>query len=183
MGLRYIIGFIVVASFIFSGCKKTPDYVPTPYVCECGSLQWQGVDYKLLDAEHIRSHADTAYSRRYYITANVALEAEEQTHNINTWIEIPNILANTNGLYNIDANTSTAQFLAKVDEFNLNDPFFTLRQYGVRQGVVRVSPAPLLGGNETISFQLILGELNSAGNMFGPDITYSGSFNVSASGI
>ncbi len=183
MRLRYIIGLFVVATFIFSGCKKTPDYVPNPHKCECGSLNWRGVDYQLLDAEQINSNDTNSYSRRYYITANVAIEGEEQTHNVNTWIEIPSVLAHSNGLYYIDVTSQTVDFAAKIDEFNLNDPFFSLRQYGVRQGVVRVGPAPLLGGNENVSFQFILGELNNAGNMIGPDITYSGSFTVTADGI
>lgn len=183
MKLRYILGLLVLSAFAFSGCKKTPEYVPTPHKCECGTLNWQGAEYQLLDAEHIRTEEDSTYSRRYYITANVAIEGEEQTHNVNTWIEIPDVTAHSNGLYNIDVNSSLVEFLAKVDEFNLNDPFYSLRQYGVRQGVVRVSPAPLLGGTESVSFQLILGELNSSGVMYGPDITYSGSFAVSASGI
>jgi len=157
--------------------------VPTPHACECGSLNWQGVEYQLLDAEHIRTIEDSTYSRRYYITANVALEGEEQTHNINTWIEIPDITNTNNGRFYIDSAIDTVEFSAKVDEFNLNDPFYSLRQYGVRQGVVTVSPAPLFGGDEKVSFQLILGEWNSAGNMVGPDITYSGSFNLTASGI
>lgn len=183
MRLRYIIGLFVAASFIFSGCKKTPDYVPNPHKCECGSLTWQGKEYQLLDAEQIRTDESVLYSRRFYITANVALEGESQTHNVNTWIEIPDVLAHSNGLFNIDVTTQTVDFTAKVDEFNLNDPFFSLRQYGVRQGVVRVTPAPLAGGTETVSYQFILGELNSNGNMIGPDITYSGSFTVSVSGV
>lgn len=182
MKLRYILGLLFVSTFIFSGCKKTPDYVPEPHACNCGNLNWHGAEYPLLDAEHIRTDDTVPYSRRYYITANVALEGEELTHNVNTWIEIPDVLMNSNGLYSIDVNTGAVEFMAKIDEFNLNDPFFNLRGYAVRQGVVRVSPAPLLGGTETVSYQFILGELNSAGIPVGPDITYSGTFTVSASG-
>ncbi len=183
MKLRYLLILFTAAALFFNGCKKTPDYIPEPHKCECGSLVWQGKEHQLLDAEHIRSNAGVPYSRRYYITANVALEKEEETHNVNTWIEIPDVIAHSNGLYNIDVNTQTNEFTASVDEFNLNDPFFHLRKYGVRQGVVRVSPAPLNGGTEQVSFQLILGEYNSSGVLTGPDITYSGSFSLSASGI
>lgn len=183
MKLHYLLGLFLTVSIAFSSCKKTPDYVPEPYACECGALTWQGAEYKLLDAEQIRTTDASAYSRRYYITANVAIEGEEQTHNVNTWIEIGDVTSHSNGIFNIDANSQTTEFLAKIDEYNLNDPFFILRQYGVRQGVVRVSPAPLLGGQETVSFQFVLGEINSSGNMYGPDVTYSGSFTVTASGV
>jgi hypothetical protein len=183
MKLRYFLGLFMALTIVLGACKKTPEYVPTPHACECGNLVWNGKDYPLLDAEHIRSHPDTAYSRRYYITANVALEGEEQTHSVNTWIEIPNVTMNTNGLYVIDVNSGDIEFSAHVDEFNLNDPFVALRKYGVRQGVVRVTPAPMFGGSENVSFQFILGELNNAGNPVGPDVQYSGSFTVSASGI
>lgn len=183
MKLRYIIGLFVVTAFVINGCKKTPEYVPTPHACECGTMNWQGKEYQLLDAEHIRTMADSTYSRRYYITANVALEGEERTHNVNTWIEIPNVLHTSNGRFYIDSAIDTIEFAAKVDEFNLNDPFTSLRQYGVRQGVVTVSPAPLWGGTESVTFQFILGEFNGSGNMVGPDIPYSGSFSVAASGL
>lgn len=183
MKFQHYTSLLIVAVLIISGCKKTPEYVPTPHKCECGTMTWQGVEYQLLDAEHIRTMQDSAYSRRYYITANVALEGEEQTHNVNTWIEIPNVRNTSNGLFYIDSAIDTVEFSAKVDEFNLNDPFYSLRQYGVRQGVVRVGPAPLWGGTETVSFQLILGEYNSGGVMMGPDITYKGAFTVTASGI
>lgn len=183
MKIQYYIGLFAVVALLFSACKETPDYEPNPYKCECGSLKWMDVDYDLLDAEHIRTDDYIPYSRRYYITANVALEGEEQTHSVNTWIEINDVLAHSNGMYYIDAVTDTVQFISKIDEFNLNDPFFSLRQYGVRQGVVQVKPAPLLGGKESVSFQFILGEYNSAGMLTGPDITYSGSFDVTASGM
>jgi hypothetical protein len=172
------ISFIIAAAALcmtLSACKKTADYVPIPYTCVCGDLSWQGVSYPLLDANYILSDSVEWESRRYYITADVALEGETQTHSINTWIEIPDL--DGGGTFQINQAQELNELTAWVDEFNLNDPIDSLRHYVPVQAVVKVTEAPLVGGTETVSFVIILNEYVD-GNLVDIPVNYSGGFTV-----
>jgi hypothetical protein len=166
---------VIFAVLVLAACKKTPDYVAVPYDCACGALKWQGMDYALLDANVIQSDSDLFESRRYYITANVELEGEVGTHGLNTWIEIPDL--DGGGTFQINQQNNLDELTAWVDEFNLNDPIDTLRQYVAVEAVVQVQEAPITGGTENVNFFLTLNEVIDGVTIPG-DVTYSGSFTV-----
>jgi len=168
--------FIAIAAVaLLAACKKTPDYVATPYECVCGVFKWQNVDYQMLDANYILSDSTESESRRYYVTANVALEGEVGTHGLNAWIEIPDL--DGGGQFKINQSTGVYEFSAWVDEFNVNDPFDSLRQYVPVEGIVKVTEAPITGGNETVEFLLTLNEVDGGVTIPG-DVNCQGSFNV-----
>jgi len=164
----------VVAMGLWS-CKKTPDYVPSPYTCKCGSISWQGEDYELLGTSYILTDSTNAESRRYYITSDVSLEGESSTHGLSAWIEIPDI--DGGGEFTIDAQSGVQEFQAWVDEFNPNDPTDTLRQYIPVNAVVQVAAAPAAGGTETVSFLFTLNQLEEGAPVPG-DINLGGNFTV-----
>jgi hypothetical protein len=166
--------FLIGAAILVS-CKKTPDYVAVPYDCACGSLSWQGEEYPLLGTTYILTDSTNAKSRRYYITADVTLEGEQEAHGLSAWIEIPDI--GSGGNFSIDAQSGENEFQAWVDEFNPNDPTDTLRQYVPVNAVVQVGAAPAAGGTESVSFQLTLNQLEDGAPVPG-DLNCSGNFSV-----
>jgi hypothetical protein len=167
--------FVIVLSAAIASCRKTPDYLPVPYACGCGGVTWQGAGLALLDANYILVDSTVEDSRRYYITADVIVEGEFGTHGLNTTIEIPDI--DGGGTFYIDAEDNEFEFAALIEEFNVNDPLDSLRQFVPIEGLVQVISAPITGGTETISFQMVLNELED-GEPVGNDINYSGSFTV-----
>jgi hypothetical protein len=167
--------FTVLATASVISCKKTPDYVPAPYTCKCGSLTWQGEEYELLGTTYILSDSTNAKSRRYHITADVSLEGEEATHGLSAWFSVDDI--GNGGEFSIDAQTGVNEFQAWVDEFNPNDPTDTLRQYIPVNAVIQVGAAPTAGGTETVSFLLTLNQLEEGEPVPG-DINCSGTFTV-----
>jgi len=172
--LLIVCGIALGSSLLFS-CKKTPDYVAVPYDCACGSLSWQGEEYALLGTTYILTDSTNNRSRRYYITTDVSLEGEANTHGLSAWIEIPNI--GNGGNFSIDAQSGESEFQAWVDEFNPNDPTDTLRQYVPVNAVVQIGAAPVTGGVETVNFQFTLNQLEEGAPLPG-DINCSGSFTV-----
>lgn len=167
--------FFCAAALSLLACKKTPDYVPSPYTCQCGSLTWQGEEYDLLGTSYILSDSTNSASRRYYITSDVSLEGESSTHGLSAWIEIPDI--DGGGEFTIDAQSGVNEFQAWVDEFNPNDPTDTLRQYVPVNAVVQVAAAPAAGGTETVSFLFTLNQLEEGEPVPG-DINLAATFTV-----
>ncbi|MFM9984991.1 MAG: hypothetical protein ACKVOK_07125 [Flavobacteriales bacterium] len=165
----------IVITAVIASCRKTPDYVAVPYACNCGSVAWQGLGLSLLDANYILSDSTVEDSRRYYITADVNVEGEFGTHGLNTIIEIPDI--DGGGTFYIDSEDNEFEFAALIEEFNVNDPLDSLRQFVPIEGLVQVISAPITGGTERISFQMVLNEIED-GEPVGNDINYSGSFTV-----
>ncbi len=166
---------IVVASMIaIASCKKSPDYTAVPFFCDCGTFDWQNTTYDLLGVNYILSDSTESESRRYYITADVALEGETQTHGLSAWIEIPDLDGGGQFVINPAGDN---EFTALVDEFNLNDPIDTLRQYVPVNAVVQVSEAPLNGGDEKVQFQMTLNQYVN-GTLIPGDINCSGKFTV-----
>ncbi|MFN0032575.1 MAG: lipoprotein [Flavobacteriales bacterium] len=164
-----------VAVAMLAGCRKTPDYLPVPYACLCGNVTWQGMAINLLDANYILTDSTVAESRRYYITADVIVQGEFDTHGLNTIIEIPDL--DGGGTFYLDEEDGEFEFAALIEEFNVNDPLDTLRQFAPKEGLVQVIAAPISGGTETVNFQMVLNELEN-GVAVGADIIYSGSFSV-----
>lgn len=175
MNLLKSISAVFVLAIIIAGCKKTPDYVSLPYVCGCGGLTWQGVGYELLDANVVRTDDTEPFSRRYYITAKVKLEGETQPHGLGAWIEIPTV--EDGDYYYINQQQNLSQYIARVHEFNLNDPTDTLRTFIPLEGTVLINEAGLTGGNESGSFQMILKQLENNVPVGFP-LEFSGSFTV-----
>jgi len=175
--MRFVrsIMFFFAAAMSLWACKKTPDYVPNPYSCKCGSLNWQGEEYELLGTSYILSDSTNHASRRYHITSDVSLEGESSTHGLSAWIEIPDI--DGGGEFTIDAQSGVNEFQAWVDEFNPNDPTDTLRQYVPVNAVVQVAAAPAAGGTETVSFLFTLNQLEEGEPVPG-DINLAASFTV-----
>lgn len=169
----YFLALLASVMLVWS-CRKTPDYEPNPFQCKCGNLEWQGKSYDLLGANYILSDSTVSDSRRYYITADVAIEGETGTHSLSMWIEVDSL--DGGGQFVIDPNGED-EFKAWVDEFNLNDPISELRQYIPVNAVISVAQAPSSGGDETVFFQLTLNELLN-GNPIEGDINCSGEFTV-----
>jgi hypothetical protein len=172
---KEILAFFLGLAILVVACKKTPDYVAQPYKCGCGTVDWQGVSYDLLSASYILSDSTVSDSRRYYFTSNVSLDGEYDTHGLSGWIEIPEL--DGGGTFEIDAQTNLSEFQAWVDEFNVNDPTDSLRQYVPVNAVVQVAQAPAAGGTETVSFLLTMNQLENGIPIPG-DINCSGSFTV-----
>lgn len=160
---------------IIASCKKSPDYVPNPYKCNCGSVTWQDIAYELLGVNYILADSLEPESRRYYFTGNVAIEGETQTHTLSAWIEIPDL--DGGGQFRINPQTGDEEFTAWVDEFNLNDPIDELRQFVPVNAVVQVTQAPLSGGTETVAFQMTLNEVID-GTVIPGDVNLAGDFSV-----
>ncbi len=171
--ISYLLTLLASAMLIWS-CKKTPDYEPNPYQCKCGNLEWQGTPYDLLAANYILTDSTVADSRRYYVTADVAIEGETQTHSLSLWIEVDSL--DGGGQFVIDPG-GASEFKAWVDEFNLNDPIKELRQFVPVNAVISVVQAPTSGGDEKVFFQLTLNELLNGSPIEG-DINCSGEFTV-----
>ncbi len=159
----------------FSACKKTPDYLPVPYVCLCGAVTWFGTSFNLLDANYVLADSSITESRRYYVTADAQIVGEYDTHGLNTIIQISDI--DGGGNFYINEGDTINQFASLIEEFNVNDPLDSLRQYVPVEGTVHITAAPISGGNETVNFQMVLRELDN-GNLVGSNINYSGSFIV-----
>ncbi|MEY3398041.1 MAG: hypothetical protein RL220_635 [Bacteroidota bacterium] len=162
---------ILGVSALFSGCKKTPDYVNPVYSCGCGAMSWVGTQYPLLDANYIIPIEGEALSRRYYCSADVQIEGETGTHNVNLIIEISDVSESV-----IYVGDDEVEMEIVAHEVNENDPILPVRTYVATDGVVQISPA-LLGGNEPVSFNLIVRELYD-GDLVGFEKALTGNLNV-----
>jgi hypothetical protein len=171
----YLFLTIITLTTAIAGCKKTPDYVPMPYSCGCGTINWQGASLSVLDANYILTDSTLAESRRYYITADVPVLGEYEAHGLNTIVEIDTL--DGGGNFYVQESSGLEEYRCVVQEFNANDPTTILRELVPVEGTLNVVTAPITGGNETISFQMVLREYYE-GNLVGPDINYSGNFVV-----
>ncbi|MFN8776201.1 MAG: hypothetical protein ACK5XV_05470 [Flavobacteriales bacterium] len=173
MRIRPILSILaVLALAAVTSCKRSDDYVPQPYVCDCGNLKWRGSTFELLDANHILLDSTEAFSRRYYITADIQAEGEELTHTLSMNLDSEDVGF---GLLNLD--DEDAEFSARVYERNDNDIFQPYREYQAIEGVVQVVPA-IFGGSEPVQFSLVLREVDEDGSLFGPEINFTGRFKV-----
>ena len=171
--VKSIVLVLGISSLLLS-CKKTEEYVPEPYKCDCGQMTWQGSTYDLLDANYVRLIEEEELSRRYYITAEVKSSAESKPHSVNFYIEIPDV---TSSIF--DLTEDDIEFAAKAEQVNQNDPLLPLRTFEAQSGRVVVSPA-FLGGTENVQFSVILQETFNGSNVGGP-VPISGNFKVEVS--
>ncbi len=159
-----------ILTLVMVSCKKSPEFVNPVYVCECGSMAWQGDVFELLDANYIQPDTANFLSRRYYITAEVNLEGETQAHSVNMMLEVDSV--DKESFFVED----DPDLLALIEEINFNDPLDTLVQYVPIAGGIEINPA-ILGGTEVVSFDFILKRWQN-GTLVGFNVPFSGSFKV-----
>ena len=160
---------IVVAAITLFGCKKSEDFVNPVFMCECGSVNWNGTEYPLLMAEYVNPIDTNLLSRRYYVTADVTLEGELEAHNFNMTIELDTVTQQVFLLPGDDV-----QIFA--EEVNFNDPIQTVRTFQADGGVIQVAAA-VLGGTESVNFNFTM-QQTFDGIPFGVPIPVSGSMIV-----
>lgn len=159
-------GALIVALW---GCKKSEDFVNPVYMCECGELTWGGETYPLLLAEYVTLADSLPLSRRYYLTTDVRLEGEDESHNLNFTLELDSV----NHPVFFVPNDTVPNLL---EEVNFNDDILPYRTFTTVNGVVEVNGAPL-GGTETVSMEMLLKEVVN-GDTVGFEIPFTGSFSV-----
>ncbi len=174
MKLRLFLSLIVFSAVIFSGCKKTPEYVAEPYACKCGSFNWRGNSYDLLDANYILSDSLVDMSRRYYITGDVKEEGQAEPHSVNFIIEIPDV---TTAIF--DLTEDEAEFEAEAQQVNQNDDLIPVKYYRAVSGRVTVAPA-FFGGSEQVRYSVFLQEVFN-GTDVGSPFPFTGDFTVEVS--
>ena len=166
---KFLLFFSLVLGLAFVGCQKSEDFVNPEFMCECGSLNWNGQEYPLLMAEYVLEGEDLFLSRRYFLTTDIRLEGESKPHNLSFQLGIDSV---DQAVLYIPADT----VFNLVEEVDQNDELFPYRTYTGTNGIVNVNPA-ILGGTESVSFQIILRETVN-GDTVGFDIPFSGNFTV-----
>jgi hypothetical protein len=168
--IRAIFIFAAFVIIVFTGCKKSEEFINPVHNCDCGSLKWDGEEFQLLTANYIIPDTANFLSRRYYISANVGISGESDTHNINVVLEVDSV-------DQVNFFVETSEDLAvRVENVNYNDPITSLRLFEPVQGQVVITPA-ILGGTEKVSFNLVLKE-NYNGDLVGFPVNFSGTFYV-----
>jgi hypothetical protein len=155
----------------FSSCKKSPEYVPEPYACDCGDYTWQGSSYNLLSANYIIPDSLNSLSRRYYITADIRAEGEVDARNVNLIIESPDVIYSI-----LDLDDENFEFSAFAQEVNQNDELLPVREYAAITGRIRVTPA-IFGGIEPVEYSLTMREVVNE-ELVGAPFTFTGKFQV-----
>ena len=157
----------LISMLTLSGCQKNPEFVNPVYACGCGALNWTGVEYPLLDANYIVPDSLEETSRRYYITSDVAVEG------VNVIIEVNDALES---VFYVGDDDEDAILNVLIHEINDNDPILPLRTFVPIDGVVQIVPA-ILGGTETVSFNLVVRELYD-GDLVGFEKSLTGNLSV-----
>ena len=160
-----IFAFICLAAI---SCKKSSDFINPEYMCNCGSLIWQGETFSLNNAEYVLANDSLLLSRKYYLTADVAAEDEVGTHSLNIYFDLDSV---DHPQFFIPEDT-VAVYIEEIDE-NAAIPFKT---YAAVNGVINVNGA-LLGGTERVSMDLILQQTTN-GVPVGFEISFKGNFSV-----
>lgn len=167
--MRKLLIILPLAVILLFACKKSEEFVNPEFMCECGVVKWNGVDYPLLMAEYVRANPENPFSRRYYLTADIRLEGEVEPHNLNVQFTIDTVGAGP--LYIPENNVVTL-----FEEVNQNDELMPYRSYECTNGVINMTPA-ILGGVERADYQMVLKEVVN-GELVGFDISISGDFTV-----
>jgi hypothetical protein len=163
-------GILALCVFAIGGCKKSPEYVPEPYRCDCGTLNWFGSPYDMYNTSFILTDSTQIASRRYYVTAKISAANEALVQEVNLILEADDI---TLGILAKDSINS--EFSGIAQSVGVNNSFAISYPYRVTEGTLSVSPA-LLGGTETVNFNVKLDPL--FGNASDPLVPASGSFTV-----
>jgi hypothetical protein len=164
---RILLVFSVVLSFLAS-CKKSSEYVPEPYKCKCGSINWNGKSYDLLSSSYILSDSTQSSSRKYFVSAKISDKATERK-NLNLEIVVPDITASP-----LQLNDLSSDFNGIGQEVEVFDAFDVTLRYRISSGTISVNPA-LFGGTESVNFSFTLEPQFSTST---PVFTVSGNFQV-----
>jgi hypothetical protein len=167
------VALTLISVLTLSGCQKNPEFVNPVYACGCGTLNWTDVDYPLLDANYIVPDSLEETSRRYYITADVAVEGENAAHSVNVIIEVNDVVES---VFYVGDDDEDAIVNVLIHEINDNDPILPLRTFVPIDGVVQIVPA-ILGGTETVTFNLVVRELYD-GDLVGFEKSLKGNLSV-----
>ena len=168
---RFPILFFSVMVVLLAACSTSEDYLPPAHQCNCGTLILDGDSLDVLGAEFVYLPGeDSLYSRRYFVTADAQAEGEIQEHGVSLTLDVPNV--QQGAIFYPDSGVFT-----QVDETNFNVNFDTTQTYRITNGVASVMPAPLSGGEETVTLDfLIRRELD--GELVGFERTLKGNFTV-----
>lgn len=164
----YFVLAVLVVVMTIASCKKSDDFVNPVFMCECGSLSWEGEVYPLLMAEYVLLDSNQ-FSRKYFLTADVRSEDEVLAHNLNFSLTIDSISGSM--LFVPDESLSN---MLQVP--NLNDNLSPLRNYTGVNGVINVN-SQIFSGSESISFDLEMKEIVN-GDTVGLVTPFSGSFSL-----
>ena len=160
-----------VAVLLLAACSTSEDYLPPAHKCNCGMLVLDGDSLEVLGAEFVYLPGeDSLFSRRYFVTADAQAEGEPKEHGVSLTLDVPNV--QQGAIFYPDSGVFT-----QVDETNFNVNFDTTQTFRITNGVAGVVPAPLTGGEETVTLDfLIRRELD--GELVGFERTLKGSFTV-----
>lgn len=160
-----------LAALMLIACSKSEDYTPPVYKCDCGTLIMDGDSLEVLGAEFVYlQQADSLFSRRYFVTADARTEDETEEHAVSLILDVPNV---QQGALFYPAEGIFTQ----VDETNFNVAFDTTQTFRVTNGVANVLPAPLTGGEESVTVDFLI-RREQNGELVGFERTLKGNFTL-----
>ena len=158
-------------AILLAACSSSEDYLPPVYKCDCGVLILDGDSMEVLGAEYVfLQQEDSLFSRRYFVTADARTPDETEEHGVSLILDVPNVQQGAlfypfEGLF------------TQVDETNFNVAFDTTATYRITNGVASVVPAPLAGGEETVTVDFLM-RREIDGELVGFDRTLKGNFSL-----
>lgn len=159
------------AALLLAACSTTEDYLPPVYKCDCGMLALDGDSIEVLGAEFVYLPGpDSLFSRRYFVTADARGADEGQEHGVSLILDVPNVQQG-NLFY------PAAGLFTQIDETNFNVAFDTTQTYRVTNGVASVLPAPLAGGEESVTVDFLI-RREQNGELVGFERTLKGNFKL-----
>lgn len=159
------------AVLLLVACSKSEDYTPPVYKCDCGSLILDGDSLEVLGAEFVYlQQEDSLFSRRYFVTADARTEDETEEHAVSLILDVSNVQQGAL-FYPVEG------LLTQVDETNFNVSFDTTQTYRVTNGVANVLPAPLTGGEESVTVDFLI-RREQNGELVGFERTLKGNFQL-----
>jgi len=159
------------AAMLLVACATSEDYTPPVYKCDCGSLVLDGDSMEVLGAEFVYlQQEDSLFSRRYFVTADARTPDESEEHGISLILDVPNVQTGAM-FYPADG------VFTQLDETNFNVAFDTTQTYRVTNGVVSVLAAPLTGGEESVTLDMLV-RREQNGELVGFERTLKGNFKL-----
>ena len=168
MNWKFRFGLVITALVALAGCKETEEYPNNAYQCLCGSMNWNGQNIELMDANYIQIWPDSLFSRRYYATADLRNHPLELANSVNVTIEIENV---TNGPF--FPELGDAYVLVELIDFSAQN---NVREFAPVEGVISVQPG-LPGISEKVSYSFSLKEVIN-GDLVGFPISISGDMSI-----
>lgn len=170
MSKSIVFSALIGIAALFAGCKKDSEYVPVPYECKCGSVNWFGKNYPLNGSASVRLDSTENKSRKYYLTVDITPKDSPNHESINLQIDASDVTETP-----LELNDNNSEFEGVAQRVSLIDNTDITYRYTIQSGTVSVNPA-LNGGTESVSFSLLLDGL--FGNPNDPAVPISGSFDV-----